>query len=341
MLGLLALGGIIGWPYYRDRAELRDAFESIEENDFDAARPILLRLQERRPQDVRVARALALGHLHHTRQLVETGKYLDRWCELAPGDAEPFRTRLNFWLMQEMVSSAIADAQHVLALEPDDFETRRKLTQLFLTDGRYQEAEKEGLRCFQENPKDMEMWFLLANIYHGLGQARKAADLTDQVLRAAPDHLGALKLRAKLYVEAGQPEPAIRLLKEHVIGKTSPDGTEGLYELSDALVRAGRGEEAKKVLAELEWRQALGLWEKYEHRDDNPGLQERVVEAMLVAGKTDDAVRFLTDILKRNPQAPGGTHRLLALCYDKQGRADLAAEQRRLAGSRQGDKVTR
>jgi len=349
VLAVLALGGFFAWRWYQDQAARSEALLLAEGPHFDEAQPLLLRLHEREPQNVAVVRALALGYLYRTRQIPQTRKFLDRWCELAPGDPEPYRLRLGFWLMQEMVPSAIPDAEHILELRPKDYETRRKLVQLLLADGRYQQAEKEGLRCFLENPKDQELWLILANIYRGLGQLAKAADLTDQILRTAPDHLGALKLRAKLYVETGQPEPAIRLLREHVIGKTSPDGTEGLYELSEALVRAGRDAEAKKVLAELEWRQALGIWSRYEHRDDNPGLQERVVAAMLAAGNTEDAVHFLTGILERNPQAPPATHQLLAVCFDKQGQSERAREQRRLAErsqeheqqGRQGGKQTR
>jgi len=318
---LLVLGGIFAWRWYQywlEEREFREGMALAEENDFDAALPFLIQFHERHPEDARAVRALALGYLLNTRQLAETRKYLDRWCELEPEDPEPYRRRLGFWLMQEMVTPSIADAEHILRIAPNDFETRRKLVELLQTDGRYEQAEKEGLRCFQKNPKDKEMWFILANVYHGLGNAAKSRDLADQLLRVAPDHLGALKLRAKLYVEAGQPEKAIRLLKDHVVGKaTSPDGTEGLYELSEALLRAGRADEAKQVLAELEWREALGLWSKYEYRDDNPGLQERVVEAMLAADKTDDAIRFLKDILKRNPNAPPGTHQLLDRCYEK------------------------
>jgi tetratricopeptide (TPR) repeat protein len=331
------LVGFLGWPSYRDWSELRRALRLTQQNNFPDALPILLGLHERHPQNVAVVRALALGY-YDTRQLISTEHFLDRWCALRPRDPEPYRRRLQFRMMRQDVALAIRDAEQILELEPSDLETRSALVQLFLTDGRYEQAETEGLRCFRENPKNVDMWFQLANIYHGLCQrpegkvARaKAADLTDQVLRVAPDHLAALKLRARLYLEAGQAEAAVRLLRERVVGVPSPDGAEGLFELSEALFGAGRADEARKVQREMQWRQALGLWSRYEHRDANVGLQERVVEAYLAAGKIDEAVRFLTDILGRNPEAPPGTHNLLARCYDKQGQAALAQEQRRLA----------
>jgi tetratricopeptide (TPR) repeat protein len=339
----LALAAFLAWPWYHERAEFRQAMNLAREKCFDEALPVLLRFHERHPESVAAVRALALGYLHNTKRLAETRQYLDQWCQIAPDDPEPYRQRLSFWMMQEMVSPAIADAERVVQLAPDDFKTRGKLVQLLLTDGRYQQAEEQGLLCFRHDPDDVDLWLVLANIYYGLGQAKKTADLVDQVLKVDPDRLAALKLRAKLYVEANQPEPAIRLLRERVVRKNSEDGTQGLYELSEALSRAGRRDEAKKALAELDWRLALGLWSKYEHRDENPGLQERVVRAMLAAGETEQAVNFLTGILERNPKAPPHTHELLALCYEKQVQA--AAEQRRLAERKpeegQGRKFTR
>jgi tetratricopeptide (TPR) repeat protein len=212
----LALAAFFVWPWYHERAQFRQAMDLAREKHFDEALPVLLRFHERHPESVAAVRALALGYLHNTKQLAETRQYLDQWCQMAPGEPEPYRWRLRFWLMQDLVSPAIPDAEQILKLDATDLETRRKLTQLLYSDGRYQEAEKQALECFMEDSKDFELWFLLAEIYQGLGQINKAADLTDQVLRMAPDHLGALELRAKLYIKAGKPESAIRLVKEHV-----------------------------------------------------------------------------------------------------------------------------
>jgi hypothetical protein len=109
-----------------------------------------------------------------------------------------------------------------------------------------------------------------------------------------------------------------------------------MYELSMAFTRAGRSDEAKRVLAEMDYRVARRLWSEYEHRDQNVGLQERFVDAMLALGKTDEAVRFLTDILKRNPAAPNGTRHLLSRCYQRQ--ADGKKTLREAETGRQGDK---
>jgi predicted Zn-dependent protease len=201
------------------------------------------------------------------------------------------------------------------------------LTKLLLLDGRYEQAEKEGLRCFRAQPGNVEIWFLLASIYRGQQQNDLAAELTDQLLGVAPEHKGGLNLRAQLYLDAGQPEPAIRLLRQLVRLNSGPEEMNGLHELSTALARAGRNDEAKQVLAELQWRRALFFWTKDKNRDDNPGLQEWVVETMRAAGKTEDAIRFLTEILRRNPNA-AAARQLLASCSDKQSQPKSAAPPR-------------
>ena len=329
VLGVLALGGFFGWSWFHDQAERRDALQLASQGRFDAAEPTLRRLQERHPRDAAIVRALALGSMDAGR-LAQAETFLNRWCELQPGEPEPFRQRLALWKRFWKVPEGLADAEHILRLEPDDLPTRRILAGLYLTTGRPDEAEAEALRCFQARPNDVEAWYLLASIYHNQGRAAEAAGLADRYLRARPDSVGGLRLRAQLYLEAGQPEPAVDLLRQ-AADSPDRDGMAARYELSLALKRAGRDREAEEVLADLRSREAWTLWEEDEHRDDNPGLQARLVEALLAAGKTDEAVRFLTGILARNPSA-AGAHQLLAECYDKQGQPERAAEQRRLAG---------
>jgi predicted Zn-dependent protease len=325
---VLVAGGVLGWGWVHDRAERRAALLLASEGRLDDAAPRLRRLLERHPGDVQVVGALALSSMDAGR-LVDAQTYLDRWCELRPDEAEPFRQRLELWKKEWKVPEGLGDAERVLRLEPDDARTRQTLSHLYLTTGRPDDAEREALRCYRARPEDPDVWYLLASIYHDQGRAADATSLTDRLLRARPDFVDGLRLRAQLYLDAGQPEPAVDLLRRAAGG---PDGDGAAhYELSLALERAGRGKEAKEVLAGLREREAWTLWEEDKHRDDNPGLQARVVETLLAAGKVGDAVRFLTELLARNPHA-AGAHELLAECYDRQGQPERAAEQRRLAG---------
>src|SRR5207244_3423494 len=107
---------------------------------------------------------------------------------------------------------------------------------------------------------------------------------------------------------------------------------ESLYQLNMALTRACKEEEARKVRAELECKRAMELWSGSESRDANIELQSRVVDALLAAGKTEDAIQFLNGILQRNPGS-AGTQRLLAACQEKKVQPHQAAEHGRRGGS--------
>ena len=337
-LGVLALAGAFGWRWHQDRQERDEALRLAAGGEFAAAQPRLQRLHGRHPDDAAVLRALALGHLR-ARHFDEAETYLGRWCALQPGLAEPFRLRLDLAMRQQKIEAALADAARVLELEPDDRDTRKLLAQLLLLDCRYAQAEQETLRCLRAEPNNVRLWYFLAKSYRGLGQTARAVRWADRVVAAGLDFPPGLQLRADLHLDAGEVEPAIRLLRK-ASTKPGPEGLAMLYPLSLALERAGRHDESQQVLAEMLWRQALALWSEDEHRDDNVGLQERVVEALLAAGKGDEAVRFLKDILRRGHNV-AGTHQLLAVCYDKLGQPERAAEHRRQAGPRPGDKVTR
>jgi predicted Zn-dependent protease len=329
VLAVMALGVLFGSQYFQDQADCKKALQLAEQHKFAEAQPLLLRLQERYPNKVEVVRALALGYLR-TEQWDKAEKFLNRWCELQPQEIEAYKQRHGLWINQHEVALAIRDLQHILRLNPHDYSARRSLVSFLMAESRFDEAEEEARRCLQAQPGDGSVTLLLAHIYRAQKRTDLATDLTDQVLRAAPDSSDGIKLRAQLYLDAGQLEPAIALLRKLV---AATDG-KGLYELSQALARAGREDEAKKALAELECRQALSNWKSLPLHHDNVALQERVVQALLAVGKTDEAIRFLSDILMRLPQAPSGTHLLLADCYDKQGHPGLAAQERRRAGLR-------
>jgi predicted Zn-dependent protease len=329
LLCVLAPLGFLGWRSYRNREERLEALELVHERGFAEAEAELRRVHERQPQNVEIARALADGYFK-ARQFREARAVLDQWCDFRPNSLEPFQRRLDLSGLEQKIPACITDAENILRLNPDDFVTRKLLAQLLAGEGRFEEAEKEALRCYNAERGNAEVWYLLAYIYRGQKKNDLAALLLDQYLRKEPANPTGVKLRAQLYLDHGQPEPAIRLLQHFVAGPRQ-NPVDGLYELSLALEAAAKHDEAKKVLTEMQWRRALQIWSTNEQKYASPGAQEQVVQAMLAAGKTDDAVTFLCEILKQNPGAPAATHRMLADCYEKQGHAELALEHRRLA----------
>ena len=299
----MAVVAFLGWRLAQDQAEHGQGLRLAARGQFDAAEPLLARSNERNPRDVDVVRALAVGHLS-ARHATEAEAFLNRWCELRPDDPEPYRRRLELWTKQQKAAQLVADARQVLRFDPNDFRTRVLLAEWLLIDGRFAEAEEEARRCLRDRPKQTQLWYLLARAYHGQKRTAEATEIADRLVREGPKFSAGLRLRAQLYAEAGQYEPAIRLLRQAAELK-EPERVTTLYELSQLLARTGREAEGKQVLAEMRLKQAEDLWEGDEHRDTNAALQARVVDAMMAAGQADRAARFLSDILRRNPGATG------------------------------------
>jgi predicted Zn-dependent protease len=372
----VVVGGLLLWPS-SENPDRNSALQAAELGHFADVEPRLRRLHERQPDDSAVTKALALGYLA-ARRFGDAELYLNLWCELKSGDVEPFERRAELWLQQQNTARATLDIQSVLQIQPDDVRGRQILAQLLFLDAHFAEAEQEALRCLAAQPNNKEVIYLLASIYRRQGQPGKALEQLEHLLRLGPNSGPGLALRAELYLDANQIEPAIDLLVKakdaskldlsfglypidrqwinvagllssvqerqlrlyqdtqrapspQVFAEQKLDHSIILYLLSQALARAGRDPEAKKVVGEMQLYRALAVWAADKLRDVNEGLQREVVDAFVAAGKPDEAVRFLGDILGRQPEGKG-TRRLLAECYEKQGKTDLAAEQRRLSG---------
>lgn len=308
---VVALAAFLGWRIHRDQSEHDGGLRLARQGHTQAAEPLLLSAYERNRQDADVVRALALGYLKD-RRVAEAEVFVDRWCELLPDSVEPYRARLDLAMSQQKGAQAIAAAEQILRLQPNDSKTRQLTAQLLLLDGRASEAERAVLECMRARPDDVVLWHLLATAYQQKKRTVEATELAERIVRQAPKFFPGVRLRAELYAAAGQYEPAIALLRQ-AADQSGPEKVPALYELSLVLARAGREAEANKALADMRLIQALGLWEEDQQKDTNAALQARVVDAMRAAGKTDEASRFLNGILRRNPQAAGARQMLAGL----------------------------
>src|SRR4051812_37108094 len=94
LLLTILVAGTVGarWQWYVHRRTA--ALSQAAEGDFDGAEAQLKEIATRSPDDVAVTAALAKGCLAAGAE-DRAEQYLNRWCELAPDDAEPRSKRLN------------------------------------------------------------------------------------------------------------------------------------------------------------------------------------------------------------------------------------------------------
>jgi tetratricopeptide (TPR) repeat protein len=337
VLALVAAGAVVALPSLLGRRDRPGARWLVPQGHFADTEPLLRRALERNPNDLDVIRALARGH-HDAGQLAEAEPYLGRWCDLRPGEAEPFQRRLDVrhklgrlhaptqTEKQRLLQAALADGQRALELEPNNEPVAQEVIWLLLSAGRFEEAERACRRGLSRQPGHPWLLFLLAKAYHGQGANALAQKVLDPLVRDQPGFADGLLLRAILYREADQPAQAIPLLRQ-VLALGRGHQQETLYQLSLALARTGQAEEAQRVMAE---RQLLGLEKQLTTADyrDNPAFRVWVAETRLGAGKSEEARRLLEKVLEEDPDYTPA-HRLLAAHYEKQGQADKAAEHRR------------
>lgn len=352
LLALAAAGVIAAVASQFLDADKTQGLELAKKGRFTQAEPLLQRSLARHPQDVEVVRTLALGYLGLGRN-ADAEPLLSRWCELQPQDAEPFRRRMEFYRDRRQFPLAVADGLRVLEFEPNNVEVGKDVAPMLLITGRLEEAEREARRWLQQAPDNPRLLYLLADVSHQRGNNAEAEAVLDRLLLAQPESPDALLLRGILYQEADNSAQAIPVLR-HVLALPPPPSQQlaACYYLSLALSRTGQADEAKRVLAQVQWHQAADLMARKEH-PQTPALLLWVAEAKLSADEpqqTQESVDLLGRIMSQDPNcAPeavrllekavakepklSAAHRLLADYYEKQGNSTLAAEHRRKAKS--------
>ena len=344
---LLAAAGAAGL-WLHEPPERRKGLELLKRGQPEQAAPLLHRALERHPDDIEVLQGLAQIEMA-AQQPRDARIYLTRWCQLRPDDPEPYQLRMEAAIQSRDFPEAAEDGLYVLRLQPDNEQVRRQVAPLLLITGQLDEAERQCRRCLLRQPDEPELCYLLADICHHQGNNDEAASVLDALLRRQPQYAAACLLRGTLYYEADQPARAIPWLEKATQLNLLPaQQIEAHYQLSLALARTDRQQDALRALADMQWRQALDLAKRKEHQGVPVLL--RVADALIGVGKAPDAVallekiseqdpncipeaiRLLEKIVAQDPGAAAAAHRVLAACYERQGQAARAAEQRRLAG---------
>jgi tetratricopeptide (TPR) repeat protein len=213
---------------------------------------------------------------------------LDRALALAPGDLEASKVRAWVRLGQHRFADALALAQELIHRAPDDVMVYGLLTDASVELGRYDEAEKaaqwmldirpgnipaltraaylrelfgdlEGAREMmqmaldQTSPAETEdrAWMLAQTGHLHLldGDLAKAERALREALRLFPGYHYALGNLARVRTAQGRHAEAVKLFRER---QAVADHPENLYELAEALERAGSKKEARAAFAAFE-----------------------------------------------------------------------------------------
>jgi tetratricopeptide (TPR) repeat protein len=331
LLVLLVLGivGVYAWHWISARQERSKGLELAETGRFERAAPLLRKAYQRDPEDREVVRALALGYRERNDSQVE--EFLNRWVQLQPDDPEPFLQRMRYSYDRLLYDKALADAERVLELDPENLEALRKVASSAHGLGQFARCEQVCRKYTKRDPTELSIRRLLASSLRNQERLPEALEVLQQLHRQAPDDPGTLVGLGHLYDELGQPEKAIPLLRQAIHDPKRLRSAR--YFLALALKHAGHDEEARQFMAEANQIQnAEVLVSESSYYPGHLGLKVKAAQACVELGNYPKALELLAGVLRIDPNH-ANAHRLLADIYDHQGRPDLAARHRRLADS--------
>ena len=194
---------------------------------------------------------------------------------------------------------ALSEAQAVLKENPDDVDAHRLLAQIYfryLGDNQPEKVMKENLAkaidqfeaVTRLDPSDTNSWLLLGKLYRANNEGAKAEEVLRKALNADPDSHGAMAQLAQLYVDHGDFAQAIDLLNK--IPDEERDST------VFGLLGYAYGQTHDNDHAIEAYKSAL------EQDSENEEIRQAYAEALLGAGKLDEARSELTHILKADPE---------------------------------------
>jgi predicted Zn-dependent protease len=309
-----------------------DALRDCRQGKLPQAEPVLIEILNRHPEDSEVRNALARAYTFDNRP-ADALPHLSKLLEEQPDNADYLKLRMEQYGKLKQREDEYADARRLIELGAVDDKLRKSIVGLAFTVGRFAEAAQLCEEALRAEPRDRGLRLMMANILRARGDDDGAGKLLDELIREDPKNYGALFFRGVLHDENGRPDKAVELLWRVYHEDPTRKRTCG-YQLSLALSKIGQEEEARKILAEVRRLQdVLVVNEAIKGQPDNLDLQVRMAESLLKDGYTTDGLDMLQSVLRREPNY-SPAHLALAAHYEKEGRADLAARHRQLAGKK-------
>ena len=330
-VAVLLLGaGAYGITVLRSQQERSEALAAAKDKQFDRAIEGLKRSYDRNPADIEVIEALARGY--QQADDLEAAVWLDRWVNAKPNDADALRTRVDFYRRRKDDVRVMTDIRRMLELDPNNFQLRRTAMGQAFSYGHFAEAEQYCRECLQKQSGDRFLRTILAETRRAQGDATEAARILDELIREDGRATGPLLARANIHIEQQELDKAVPLLRTVFQNDRQQRRAAG-YQLSMALERSGKTDEAQKVLSEVRRLQDVEVFgDAIKNQPDNPALLTRLGESLLRDGHHDDGLKIMERALAIDPfYAPA--HRALAAHFEAVGQPARAAEHRRMAGT--------
>jgi tetratricopeptide (TPR) repeat protein len=288
-------------------------------------------------QQYLILEALSQG-LTKTYRLKEALACLDRMLMLQPDSA--FALRRRAWICSQFDNQdqAEADYRHALEIDPSDKVARLGLAQILLSVRQHYAEAADHFEQLWSVEKTAAVILGLAQSWRQVGRGSEARGLLDSWLADHPGDAAALAERGRLALDEQSVDEAEKLLRRALA--LAPYLVDTYYALYLCLTRQGRTVEAKECEARMQKAKEEGKAAKVEMEDltrklqatpDDADLRCRIGRLFLRYGEEEGLRWLLLNVQNHPDHRP--SHQALAEYYQNSGQLELAAEQRRLAGT--------
>jgi len=236
-------------------AYARRARETSDTRFYQRAEEVLRRSQELKPGNLEARKVsvwVLLGQ-HEFARALEHAKELSR---LVPDDVLTYGLLADAHVQLGNYTEAEAAVQWMLNLRPGNIPALTRaayLRELFGDIDGASELMQAALRRTPPSETEDMAWIFthIAHLHLAAGDVSVADQTVTEALRWFPDYHYALAQQAKLRTAQGRYAEAVELLQRRL--QAAPHA-ENLYDLAEALQRAGRQEEARRAFAAFEQR---------------------------------------------------------------------------------------
>jgi tetratricopeptide (TPR) repeat protein len=167
---------------------------------------------------------------------------------------------------------------------------RKRLAQIFVREGRLEEAINEVDRALRARSDDLDLLRLRAGVLAALKRTEEAIQAYSELMSLVPDNQDYYILLASLYVQNEETEEAKKVLTELV--KINPNSVFGFYYLARVM-------EIKGELAE-----ATKFYQKAVELDPNSeGLLIDYARVLAAQGRTQEAIEACQNLIANNPHS--------------------------------------
>jgi len=318
----------LGWPELRLQREWTLAQAQI--GLLKQAEPHLENLLVNAGEDgAEICAAFVCGFVHHY-QFQRAILLLDVWEKDFPDDSEPHLMRGRLHQRWRNWSAAETEYREALKRRSNDFDARCGLAEVLATQHKYEEAARHYSALLKGDPDNAVLMNGWADCQMHLGRPEDASAAYRKLLAndqndcSARLGLGQMALEDRRYDEAlSWLEPA---------AAACPRRPDVLYALAQALVAAGRREEAKQHFRYFDEANSalIKVSELMSHLVEYPNdLDARfeVGRLYMKYGTPAEGANWLKTVLAIAPNHQP-THALLEQYYDETHQAELAQQHR-------------